>query len=241
MSNAELNMQLYNACIEKAPNYSLIEDLLKKGANPLGKIPFYDHDNYTNLYDLVMEERVDFDIDEPFYKITELFVKYGMDISKPEVPYDWDFALNPMWSFAFYSDEWTLKTLKLLLDNGLRAEDVNLCWTHEISDFVDLDCSLTSKFTEESFLSYIRKLMLIASYPHVLDNDEALRKEIWYGYKFNNYDLLKFRNWNDFEFDIDTSRCEGRPEIYKSVVTIIEKNSKKPVWKFGVCLTPDEL
>ncbi len=240
MSNADLNMQLYNACIEKTPNYSLIEDLLKKGAKPLGKVTICGYDN--NLYDEVVSGIFDNDeTPEAFYVIAELFLKYGMDISKPEIPYDDENVLDPLWTFAFPSNEVVLKTLKLMLDNGLNFENAGQCWGHAIFDLVNLGCDLSNDIEKEFYYDYIRKLMLIASYPHILDNDEDLREEIWYGYEFNNYDLLKFRKWNDFEFDIDTSRCERHPEVYKSVVTIIEKNSRKPVWKFGVCLTPNEL
>ena len=83
--------------------------------------------------------------------------------------------------------------------------------------------------------------MLVASYPHILNSDEELRKEIWYDYNCNGYDITQFRNWNDYVFDVDTSHCEHGPEVYKSVVTIIEKTSGSPVWKFGICLSPDDV
>lgn len=166
-------------------------------------------------------------------------MKYGMDISKPSIPYDGSNVLNPLWMFGFFSNEVVLRTLKLLLDNGLSADDADECWGHAIFDLANIDGDLMTDFDYEVFNDYIRKLMLIASYPHVLNEDEYLRDEIWFQY--NDYDVTKFRNWNNYAFDVDTSHCIGNPHVCGSVVTIIEKTTGKPVWKFGVCLKPEEI
>ena len=84
-----------------------------------------------------------------------------------------------------------------------------------------------------------RKLMLIASYPHVLNADRDLREEIWYAW--NHYDLRRFRNWEDFDIIVDTSRCTHGPDVRRSLVTIREKTTGKAVWVFGVCLEPEEV
>ena len=80
--------------------------------------------------------------------------------------------------------------------------------------------------------------MLIASYPHILENDEYLREEIWL--EQNQYDLVNFRNWQDFRFEISTPEGDPPGAVYKSIVTIVEKRSERPVWRFGVCLEPDD-
>ena len=237
-SKDELNSKLLAACTADELDYELIESLLKQGAEPLGKVIQYGFPN--NLYDEIIENLfVNDDTPEDFYRITELFLRYGMDISKPAIPYDGSDVLNPLWTFAFPSNECVLRTLKLLLDHGLSANDAGECWGHAISDFVNVDGALSDPYEFETYYDYIRKLMLIASYPHVLNADEDLRKEIWYDY--NQYDLKRFRDWDDFSFDVDTSHCERHPEVYKSIVTIIEKVSGKAVWKFGVCLNPEEI
>ena len=237
-SKEELNSKLLTACMADDLDYEHIESLLKRGAEPLGKVIQYGCPN--NLYDEVVNHFfINDDTPEDFYRITELFLRYGMDISKPSIPYDGNDVLNPLWTFAFPSNECVLRTLKLLLDHGLGANDAGECWGHAIFDLVNVDGALSDPYDYEMYSDYIRKLMLIASYPHVLNADEDLRKEIWYDY--NQYDLMRFRNWGDFSFVVDTSHCERRPEVYKSIVTIIEKSSGKAVWKFGVCLNPEEI
>ena len=237
-SKDELNAGLLAACTSEVIDYERIESFLKQGAEPLGNIIGGFGPN--NLY----EEVVDYlyrgdDTPEDLYQITEMFLRYGMDISKPAIPYDFDNTLNPLWTFAFPSNECVLRTLKLLLDHGLSADDAGECWGHAFYDLINVERSLSDPDEYESFFDCIRKLMLIASYPHILNADQDIRAQIWYDH--NNYDLLRFRRWNDFAFEIDTSRCERYPEVYKSVVTIIEKASGKPVWKFGVGLKPEDI
>ena len=50
----------------------------------------------------------------------------------------------------------------------------------------------------------------------------------------NDYDIHRFRNWNDYEYYFDTSACGNRPEIYGSIVRVYEKETKKEVWKLGI-------
>ncbi len=237
--DVKLNEELLNACRAATIDYDLVESLLKQGAKPLGKVTDWGYEN--NLYDEFIDDMFCNDeAGEDFYKITELFLKYGMDISKPSLPYDGDNVQNPLWSFAFYSEnDVVIRTLKLLLDNGLSADDAGECWGHAIFDFVNVGVSLENDFEYEMYFEYIRKLMLIASYPHVLDADKSLQDEIWL--KYNDYDVTKFRNWEKYSFEIDTSHCERHPEVYKSVVTITEKDTGEAVWKFGVCLKPEDI
>ena len=209
MTQIELNSQLLAACTADTVDYAHIEALLQRGAEPLGRVTVNGEENnlylevvdhYINIVEGVWintedgpEDEADYEAEgdpEDFCRITELFLRYGMDISKPAIPYDDDDIVNPLWYFTFMSGEVVLKTLKLLLDHGLRAEDASECWVHEIMDF-GISGDLCDPFSFEQFYSYIRKLMLMASYPHVVNADPELRQEIWYDY--NHYDLTRFR------------------------------------------------
>lgn len=237
-SKDELNIELLESCTSDVIDYERVESLLNQGAEPLGRIVSHGYPN--NLYDEVVDHLFhNNDTPDDFYLITELFLRYGMDISKPAIPYDDDNILNPLWTFAFPSNECVLRTLKLLLDHGLSADDARECWGHAIFDYVNVDGELSDPYQYEMFYDYIRKLMLIASYPHVLNADKDLRDEIWYDH--NHYDMDRFRRWHDFTFEVDTSRCQRYSEVYQSVVTIIEKDTGAAVWKFGICLKPEEL
>ena len=82
-------------------------------------------------------------------------------------------------------------------------------------------------------------MIACASYDHVLNNDEDLRRFI--DYSNNNYDLHKFRKWNDIYYVFDTSHCEKTPELYRSIVKIYEAKSDQEVWRFGVCLNDAQI
>lgn len=238
MCGEELIRRLLEVCTADIIDYDLAEELLKNGADPMRRVMEYGRPG--NLYTCVIDHLfANDDTPEDFYRITELFAQYGMNIGKPSVPYSSSTALNPLWIYAFPSNECVLRSLRLLLDNGLRAEDAAECWRHAIGDYLITGGKLDSLVAYEFYYEYIRKLMLIASYPHVLNEDRDLREEIWYAW--NHYDLRRFRNWEDFDIIVDTSRCTHGPDVRRSLVTIREKTTGKAVWVFGVCLEPEEV
>ncbi len=233
-----LNHKLLDACLTEPVDCSRVEALLRQGAEPMGEIRQLSGENpvYGNLYDeVVCSLFQNENTPESLYTLTELFLRYGLDVSNPSVPYD-DGCVYSLWMFAFYGGDWVLKTLKLLLDHGLSAEAASDCWSHAaLSNSIDFFLNTPRDY--DIFYDYIRKLMLFASYPHVLDNDEYLRREIWL--EKNDCDLLRFRSWNDFRYEI----CDRHGRKYEcflySVVTILEKESGKAVWRFGVDLDPE--
>jgi hypothetical protein len=67
-------------------------------------------------------------------------------------------------------------------------------------------------------------VVLFASYDHVINNDADLQKLI--DCTFNDYDLHKFRAWNDFFYEFEPSDKRGWYHV-----KIFEKESGKEVWK----------
>ena len=233
------NQALLAACLVETPDPARIEALLRAGANPLGVVEGTDGKDL--LYNCVIEHFVSPETpDAAFVWITELFLRYGMDLSAPELPYDSEKILHPMWLLAFGCSENTLRVLELLLDHSLDAEAVGICWGHVLFDYYNCWGRLEDAYCYELLYFTIRELLLIASYPHVLYADADLQQTIWLSE--NTYDARKFRHWNDFSFEIDTSHCNrGYPEVYRSLVTVREKNSGNAVWKFGFGLAPGAL
>lgn len=228
----QINKDLLNACIAEKVDLSYIEELLQQGAQPLGAV-----DWDTNLYDAVLEHYL-MDEEEIFVDITELFLKYGMDIQKPEIPYDDSDVIHPLWSFAFFSTETGLKALKLLLDNGLDLESAGECWSHELLDWRIMEFTLYKEMDYQFFKKVLKKIMLFASYPHIILNDEYLQNEIWFSE--NDYDYTKFRNWNNYSYEIDTKYCKDFPQAYGSIIKIIENESGEKVWEFGFGISKEE-
>lgn len=236
MEQLELNMRLLKACLEEPPDYVTAEKLLQEGAQPLGEVEVYL--GKDNLYEAILDDLYD-SADESLFRITKLFCRYGMDISKPAIPYDDADIINPLWDFAFLGNEHVLRSLEVLLDYGLRVEDTNTLLAHAMTDFCVIDGSLTEDWGFECLYDYLRKLFLIASYPDILENDPALKDEIWYGQ--NDYDVTRFRSWENYSFVVDTSHCKYGPHVLRSVITIKDISTGKPVWRFGINMTPDEL
>lgn len=158
-STPELNEMLLDECVYEKPNYQKIEELLKSGARPLGEVVYCNTLVYCNIVESCESKELP--------KTTELFLKYGMDISKPDIAYKECNETNPLRMFAFYSDEYALLTLRLLLDYGLDADSAEECWGHILFDYYNCWGYLEDAFCYEMLYDAIRKIMLIASYPHI--------------------------------------------------------------------------
>ena len=100
----ELNNRLYDECSKENIDFEVVEDLLKQGADPLGATAEYGWGLMEHVYDEIVCDSQD---NDSIYlpKLTELFLKYGMDIDNPRIPYDNDDSINPLWSFTFVANE----------------------------------------------------------------------------------------------------------------------------------------
>ena len=233
LEEVDLNNKLYEECVKEEIDLNVIEELLKKGADPLGATAVSGWGLLDHIYGDILCDTQDM-LSKNLPEITELFLKYGMDISNPRVPYDGENSLNPMWEFAFVMNENSVYALEMLLDNGLSADDASEMWGHATFDLINIECGDPN---DDEFWNYectwvMKLLMLCASYDHIIDNDSDLRNFI--DFDQNTYNLHKFRKWNDFCYEFDTSHCEHHPELYKSIIRIYEKESKKEVWKISL-------
>ncbi len=231
----KLNKRLYDECMKEDVNFVLVEELLGQGADPLGATAECGWDLLLHIYGEVAFQSREMD-SKNLPQITELFLKYGMDIGKPRIPYG-DNSLHPLRYFPF--NENAIISLKMLLDDGVKADDVGEFWAGEAFDQINVVREDPNGECSQRFNCFAKMLMLIASYDHILEADEYLRKFI--GCHYNAYDVHKFREWNNFYYKFDTSHCEQHPELYKSVIRIYEKQTNKQVWKIGVCLKKGEI
>ena len=235
-----LNKELLAECLREQPDFERIALLLEQGADPLGATGLTDWHLFDHVYGEVL-----LGLDEQntiqLPRITELFLHYGMDMDRPRIPYDDRDSLHPMWHMALLQmDEYVLQTLKLLLDHGLSADAAGRMWRH-CEERLWLECGDPGRdeVWNDICTGFMKCLMLTASYDHVCNNDEELRSYI--GCSYNHADLLLFRAWNDFDYHFDTSHCGDKPQLTRSVVTIVEKNSGKEVWKAGILLEEGSL
>ncbi len=229
----ELNKKLFDECTKETIDFGAVEALLKQGTDPLGPTEADGLSLLEHVYgEVVTESQNNDSVDLP--KVTELFLKYGMDIDHPRIPYDDSDSINPMWGFAFVTNENAIHALKLLLDKNISADSFGKFWGHSIGDLVQIPCGDPAK---DEFWNYVctwalKMLMLGASYDHIFNGDDTIREFICYDY--NDYDLHNFRDWNRYDYRFDTSHCEKSPELYRSFVYIHDKENGKKVWTIAV-------
>ncbi len=235
----ELNIRLFEECRKENIDFDIVEDLLKKGADPLGPTADHGWGLLEHIYGELVGPSGYFDAKHIPHipKITELFLKYGMNVSSPRIPYDYDNSLHPL--FCFIENESGIKALKLLLDAGMDADSVAEFWGTAIFDQFNV-CNDDPNDEEwhDRFVWMMKMIMLVASYDHILENDEDLREIV--GASYNSYDVHKFRDWDAYYYVFDTSRCNRHPELYRSVLKIYEVGTDKEVWKIGFRLNKDE-
>lgn len=235
-----LNMQLLEECLADTINYEKAEELLRRGAEPLG---YVEDDGWpNNLYSVVLNYLYDRQYTgEDFYKITELFLRYRMDIAEPAIPYDREWVLHSISTFLGVKNDCMLRTMRLLLDHGLKAEDAAMGWVCQIEDLLNTFWSFRDPTLQAEFPDYVRMLMLTASYPHVLKTDDCLQEDIWYEYNHNRCPVEIFNEWDWYDIDVDTSKCEGVPQLHRSLINLREKATGKIVWTFGIHLLPADI
>lgn len=235
----ELNKKLYEECSKDKIDFAVVEELLKQGADPIGPTVEYGWDVLEHIYgEIVGDSQDDDSINLP--QITELFLKYGMDVENPRIPYDGGNSINPLWEFGFVTNENAICALKMLLDKGISVESFGEFVGHTFDDLIYIECGdpVNDEFWNHTCVWTMKMIMLAASYDNILCKDEGLQMRI--GYSYNNYDIHYFREWNNYYYEFDTSHCTKYPEFYKSVIRIYDVKTKKEVWKIGVGLKEGE-
>lgn len=235
----ELNKKLYEECSKEVIDFKVVEQLLKQGADPLGPTVGYGWDVLEHVYgEIVCDSQDNDSIHLP--QITELFLKYGMDIEKPRIPYDFGDSINPLWDFGFVTNENAIYALKMLLDKGISIKSFGEFIGHTYDDLIYIECGdpVNDEFWNHVCVWTMKMIMLAASYDYILNQDEGLQMRI--GYSYNDYDIHRFREWNDYYYEFDTSRCGKYPEFDKSVIRIYDAQTHKEVWKIGIGLKDGE-
>ena len=229
----ELNKKLLEECSKADIDYTVVEELLKQGADPLGGTAVGGWGILEHIYgELVNDSQENDSVNLP--KITELFLKYGMDIDNPRVPYDYDNSVNPLWYYSFVPNENSTAALKMLLDHGLSADSFAEFWGHSTFNYFNIgsgDPENDAAWNKE-FIWTFKMLLLGATYDKVFNDDDEIGEFLCCD--CNTSDIHIFRNWNDFEYHFDTSLCKRYPELLGSIIHIYSKKTGDEVWTIGV-------
>ena len=175
-------------------------------------------------------------LDSRIPDLVRLFVKYGMDVNAvSDLPED--DRTSPLWSMAFWCTPNAVKTLKILLENGLKAPELENFVDHFITDAAMVSGDISGEEYNNYLICGFKMIMLSASYDEILATSEYLRNVIGLNtIEGNDKEILPgFRQYDRFSYDIDKSTCTDlRFGINNATITITEKGSGKAVWKFVV-------
>ena len=229
----ELNKKLCEAAIAETVDFNKVEELLSLGADPLGLLT--DYDDSCVLEELFCEAS-EYEVRKNLYSLVELFIKRGM---RPEaIPSnDNDDEHLILWSMSFCCSDEALRTLELLLDNNLNPRALEDFINHFYMDAEMVDGAELDEMYTYHLTSGLKMVMLSSSYPTVLAGSEYLRSciEMDDTNKDRHYDLGKFRNYDGYEYIIDTSTCDNLPHgLRNATVSIVEKESNEIVWMLHI-------
>ena len=227
----ELNKALFEAVA--AYNYDEAERLLNLGADPLGFTDETDPNEHL-LGELFCRMQDNDDLANAFPKFLELFYAHGMDIAEHKIQEDGSSGC-PLWDLAFCQTEAGLNVLHTMLEHGLDCDSAEVLVDHILLDMEMCDgCKIEDDWWMESTVFGLKMVMLIASYPILLNQSTYIQSCIELE-KNDTQKLPLFRNWNDFDYHIDISTCTNIPHgLRDATLTIRDPKSKKTVWTLSI-------
>ena len=220
---------LYYACSPEYKGLESVEEILKSGVSPNTVV--WDAGEPDNLYSVLSFELAGWK-DDPSHlpELTELLLNYGLDIDHPVIPYDNDWICHPMYHFSLQGYAY-LPTLAIFLKHGISAESVEECIGMTVGDLIYVNTDVfDSDEGRDFFNDTVLKLLLVASYPEMVEKLSWLPKFI--DVEHNWYDLENFRDYDNYTLSLDFSRCDDFPKPEGCEVTVLEKKTQMPVWKF---------
>lgn len=223
----ELNKALFEAVA--ACNYDEAERLLNLGADPLGFTDETDPNEHL-LGELFCRMQDNDDLANVFPKFLELFYAHGMDIAEHKIQEDGSSGC-PLWDLAFCQTEAGLNVLHTMLEHGLDCDSAEVLVDHILLDMEMCDgCEIEDDWWMESTVLGLKMVMLIASYPILLNQSTYIQSCIELE-KNDTQKLPLFRNWNDFDYHIDISTCTNIPHgLQNATLTIQDRKNGEIVW-----------
>ena len=223
----ERNTELLTVLTTEPIDYTAAEKLLNSGARANGAVlckKGVTHNLYWVVLDTCWYE------DENLYKITELLLRYGLDIEHPDIPYDDKEEPHPLSAcIAYLEGEYALQTLKALLEKGLGPYQASFCWRVLLTYLHE---GYFGASNEKMKIDFAQKILLIASFPNILDRDRRLRAAIWYDQ--NQYDTTRFREWHNFTYKVMNEHVNGQYEnSIEEFINVYDKKTGELVWHFS--------
>ncbi|MCR5083399.1 MAG: hypothetical protein K6B15_08000 [Parasporobacterium sp.] len=237
-----INDELAKAITGNKIDYNYIAELMEKGADPLGILENGYDTSIDKLFCIGHEKWSYKDkngrhrgcYSERFPKIMSLLIEKGFDCSRFKATEDGNRCLE-LWSLTFSISRGACETLQIMIENGLEIAAIEDFIGHFYMDSEMCDGSNVDSRYKKYLTWAFKMIMLCASYPHILDGSEYLRNCIEIENNDNEYDMKKFRNYDNYLYRFDYSTMDNIPYgVRNAGVEIIEKETNKVVWKMYV-------
>lgn len=227
-----LNKELLEAA--KGCDLIKVEELLRRGADPLGSPDANEQHAYI-LSELFYSSADDEKMADTMPELLRLFFAHRMDITARSIPDDDENNINPLWDLAFVNTEGGLKILHVLLEHGLDCHSAEILVEHIFVDMELCDgCKIDDEWWRESWSCSLKMVMLVASYPHILENSTYIADCISLA-ENDAARLSCFRDWDHFTYQIDLSTCDNIPHGLRSAtVRIKDTETGETVWTMTV-------
>ena len=221
----ELDRQLYLVSTALEPDLERVEELLKLGADPLG---IFDEDDLECALDELFIAAQDLESAERLPGMIELFLRYGMNIDDSEI--------DVLHTLTWVRNEYGMKTLQLLMDAGMSADDADYFAKDLIGDILQFEADCYDPDTDygsnpwpESLDYAARMILLLSSYEQVFEGSEYIRLIVNAQHEEASA-FRMYRNWTDYRCDV-TFRDYG--EYYP------DETGKKHWWHLGAAAVYD--
>ena len=226
-----LNERLCAAITQKQIDKEHIEQLINEGADPLG--PLFDEKD-TAIGELFLVAGTE-GISDNIPVIVEMFIEKGLDCARFSKT-DGDSHME-LWSLVHSSSEGACEALKIMIENNLRVSALEDFICHFYEDCEYCDGSEMDDEYEEYITWSLKTIMMCASYPKLLKESKYLRLciEMNDTNKENDYDLTKFKNYNEYEYYFDLSTIDTAPYGLRNAgVEIRRKETGEVVWRLHI-------
>lgn len=226
MEQIKMNKLLCDAM--EVDDYKKIESLLKDGANPLGSYDERDIENIplANFFDKANSEVENNPEDTRISKMVSLLIENGL---LDYIKYDEERRDNlPLYDLAFACSKDAAIAFKMILDAGYCGLSINEFIEHFWSDlYLSNFMEFKDWKIDEDIAWGIRMMMLAASYPEVLNNNEYLQGCIELENN-NDKNSALFKNYNDYFINYDESTCVEKNKMDGLTVNMVSND--KVIW-----------
>lgn len=231
----DLDSALMSALYEEQINLKRICSLLEQGANPLGICKNRNGWRIRPVVEYILNQSELNDY-ENAPMVIQAFFEHGMVVPETQNPLD-DPEKDPLFNVAEIANEAGIRMLKVFLDQGCSIQTVENTVLHIVDGLrskAGNECLHPDNCWFEEAVYHVKMIMLIASYPQIVEGSKLLQNLI--AYNDNNTSLLiQFKDWNSLAVSFDSLPNEDPDAFLEDTVIVVICSDVKDInWSMKV-------